>query len=426
MKTITNIGTCIASGGLMLCLALAPLLSSCGESSSSDVQSAQKYRAEQIKQADIVLHKPEVQPLLQNDEFQKLIRDKQFQRALKDDALCDALTHAGFVAALAHANRAKLRDPIQDQPLWAVNFERRAMFTDFAAALSFARDYPRLASTEEFVVKLKTENPGEVLRFAKEIEPSLNIREFEALFIKSSFIAGLRFAKEYPQLATAKEFESRLLQESVLEALQYAAEVKRVTVREFESLLVDKEAYGRALAFARDYPALATAEEFQSKLIYSGVIDALNFAREIRPEIAHREFDPVLLDKAAFVDALRFAREYPSLATAREFQIKLRTADVLELLDFATLRKRTFARELEVRLLDLSTLREALNFARDYPALIQVAEFPDLLSSSGVYSLVEFAASNPHYLDELGGLLAHPGVQAALADNVLEVFEPGV
>lgn len=46
------------------------------------VEKAERYRAEQIGEADVVLQDPEIQDLLQRDDFQRLIASDDFRKLL--------------------------------------------------------------------------------------------------------------------------------------------------------------------------------------------------------------------------------------------------------------------------------------------------------------------------------------------------------
>ena len=49
------------------------------------VKKAEKYRAEQITDADVILQNPEVQDLLQNDQFHKMLRDPKFKKLMAQE-----------------------------------------------------------------------------------------------------------------------------------------------------------------------------------------------------------------------------------------------------------------------------------------------------------------------------------------------------
>jgi hypothetical protein len=52
---------------------------------SGTIGAAKKYRAEQIKEADVLLDNPEMQELLQNDEILALLQDEEFRKMIASD-----------------------------------------------------------------------------------------------------------------------------------------------------------------------------------------------------------------------------------------------------------------------------------------------------------------------------------------------------
>ncbi|MCZ6756865.1 MAG: hypothetical protein O7C39_01150, partial [Bacteroidetes bacterium] len=58
------------------------------------VEKAQRYRSEQITEADVALDNPEFQTIFQNDDFMEIVQDDGFQNALANAAFRDALSNA--------------------------------------------------------------------------------------------------------------------------------------------------------------------------------------------------------------------------------------------------------------------------------------------------------------------------------------------
>ncbi|MGH7451967.1 MAG: hypothetical protein ACRENG_11505, partial [bacterium] len=64
------------------------------------VKKAEKYRAGQMSEADVVLTSAQIQNLLQNDKIQKLVENKEFQTALQSPAFQALLSNVELQAAL--------------------------------------------------------------------------------------------------------------------------------------------------------------------------------------------------------------------------------------------------------------------------------------------------------------------------------------
>ncbi|MCH7681425.1 hypothetical protein IID10_19020 [candidate division KSB1 bacterium] len=60
------------------------------------VKKAEKYRAEQMTDADVILQDPEIQKIIQSDEFQKLITKKDFQNLMANKEFANLMANKEF------------------------------------------------------------------------------------------------------------------------------------------------------------------------------------------------------------------------------------------------------------------------------------------------------------------------------------------
>ncbi len=72
------------------------------------VKKAEKYRAEQISDKDVLLQDPELQNVLQSDEFQKLITKKDFQNLMANEAFANLMANEAFANLMANEAFANL------------------------------------------------------------------------------------------------------------------------------------------------------------------------------------------------------------------------------------------------------------------------------------------------------------------------------
>ena len=76
-------------------------------SEAEGVQRAQKYRANQMSEADVVLKNPEFQKVVQSDAFQKLLKNEEFLKFASSGNLSNLASH-GIIGLAANQNFVSL------------------------------------------------------------------------------------------------------------------------------------------------------------------------------------------------------------------------------------------------------------------------------------------------------------------------------
>ena len=67
------------------------------------VQRANKFRSEQITEADVILKNPDFQNIIQSDQFQKLLKNEDFVKMAADGRL-NSLVQSNFITLMTDVN----------------------------------------------------------------------------------------------------------------------------------------------------------------------------------------------------------------------------------------------------------------------------------------------------------------------------------
>ena len=345
------------------------------------IGAANKYRAEQISDADVVLKDAGIQALLQNDEFQKLIADKEFQELLAHNDIQKALAHAGFLNALAHANNAVLRDDMNDQPMFG--------FAGIQSTLAFINTNPELAKDPVLQEKLAYAGIDAAVAYASS-NYGLKSVELRTGLGYAGAPQILSFALNYPQVIVDPDFEKRLAYAGLESALAYASSNYAINSVDL------KEAFGFAgaahtLAYALGHPQIAGDEILKEKLAFSGFESALAYAT-LKHDVDASEFRSAF-GYAGAARVLSFALGYPQIAGDEVMREKLSYAGIDAAIAYAANAYQLKSSDLRVAF-GFSGAPHALAFSSKYASVVQDSKFQEALAFSGIEAAISYASNN--------------------------------
>ena len=141
---------------------------------------AQKYRAQQMTDKDVVLQNAHYQKLIQSDKFQKLLKDEKFRKLAKDPSFRKLLKDPAFYKLVKDA---RFQEIVKDAAVTGGELSEQTMteLSEAASSVELAVENTELAEVvSEFASELaEVLSNSELAETFQELQLSLSEQNFE-------------------------------------------------------------------------------------------------------------------------------------------------------------------------------------------------------------------------------------------------------
>ena len=156
-----------------------------GDDTTGTIGKAQKYRAQQMTDKDVVLQNAHYQKLIQNDKFQKLLKDEKFRKLAKDPSFRKLLKDPAFYKLVKDA---RFQEIVKDAAVTGgLSEQTMTELSEAASSVELAVENTELAEVVvEYASELAEVFSGELAETFQELQLSLSEQSFE-LAIEEAF-----------------------------------------------------------------------------------------------------------------------------------------------------------------------------------------------------------------------------------------------
>lgn len=188
------------------------------------VEAADRYRTDQIDEADVTLDDPEIQELLQNDEVLKVVNDPTFQRTMQNDLARATLTgDNAFSRALQRSSqnpdlaRALARTQVGD-------LDRSMSATEIATFARSTFDSPELQakvqSNPDLARALKANaDLARAINDSAELSRAVATSDVLQRTLANRQVMALMASPDFGRMVQTQGFERMVMNRTVLEGL---------------------------------------------------------------------------------------------------------------------------------------------------------------------------------------------------------------